>query len=170
MGDILRIPNGKALFLTPRSGSHSIAVATLQKYWPEKYNEWTAISNAGHPAAFLPHYESFCGQDDLAIVVRNPIERFRSLCAHRLELNVDQHIANPCYGPLPSGNFIKYFLFENGLDDVAEWLELSTPLPVIDATDETTKPTLTEQQLFLVKKIYAKDIELWESLNARYSN
>jgi hypothetical protein len=165
MGDVLRIPSGRALLLIPRSGSHSIAVAALQTYWRDQYEACVAAGNDyGHPAAFLPQYESFCGQDDLAIVVRHPVERFRSLCAHRPELTPDEHIAHLCYGPLPTGTFARYFKFEDGLDAVAEYLELPVPLPQLDATDEADKPTLTAEQEARVREIYADDIALWESL------
>jgi hypothetical protein len=68
------------------------------------------------------------------------------------------------YGPLPHGDFIRYFRFEDQLDAAAEWLGLSLPLPHEDATDEASKPTLTAEQESLVREIYAADIALLESL------
>jgi hypothetical protein len=149
--------------LTPRSGSHSLAAAALAAWHPEKHAAYLASDGTWHPAAFLPE-ENFDGTQDAAIVVRNPVERFRSMCSHRLDRSVNEHLANPCYGPLPQGAFDAVFKFENELDAVAEYLGLPTPLPQIDATDEADKPTLTPEQEARVRELYAADIALWESL------
>jgi hypothetical protein len=85
------------------------------------------------------------------------------MIAHR-HLDVDEQLQNPFYGPLPQGNFARYFRFEDQLDGAAEWLGLPTPLPVEDATDEADKPVLTPEQEARVREIYAADIALWESL------
>jgi hypothetical protein len=160
MGDILRSPTtGNALLLTPRSGSHSLAVAAMQTFWPD-----VAIAEKLHPAASFEIQEYWDGSNsNVAIVIRNPVERFRSMIAHR-HLNVDEQLASPMYGPLPQGNFVRYFRFEDQLDAAAEWLGLPTPLPHEDATDEADKPILTPEQEALVREIYADDIALWESL------
>jgi hypothetical protein len=165
MGEVLRVPNGRALLLIPRSGSHSIAIAALKTFWPDKYEACAASDGYSHPAVYFPQYESFCGQDDLGIVVRDPVERFRSLCAHRPEMTVDEHLKNPCYGPLPQGSFTRHFRFEDGLDAVAEYLGLPVPMPQIDATRESDKPTLTSEQLQIVRQLFFVDIALWESLS-----
>jgi hypothetical protein len=160
MSDILRSPNGNAILLTPRSGSHSLAITAMQTFWPD-----VAISGNGHPAWRFGFQENWNGTNqNVAIVVRNPVERFRSLCAHRLNMTVDEHLANLCYGPLPQGNFVRYFRFEDQLNDAAEWLGLPTPLPQEDATSESDKPPLTPEQEARVREIYAADIALWESL------
>jgi hypothetical protein len=158
------MPSGVGVILTPRSGSHSLAAAALQAHWPDAFAEWVASGCEGHPAAFLPCDENFCGQEDLAIVVRNPVERFRSMCAHRPERTVEEHLASPVYGPLPQGKFSRTFLFESGLDAVAEYLALPLPMIHLDATDEAKKPTLTVAQQSRVRDMYAMDIALWESI------
>ena len=84
--------------------------------------------------------------------------------SHRLDRSIDEHLAAPCYGPLPKGTFARVFRFEDGLDAVAEYLGLPVPLPQLDATDEADKPTLTAEQEARVREIYAADIALWESL------
>jgi len=163
MGEVIRVPNGAAILLMPRSGSHSIAAGALHAYYPDLYAAWQACTTETHPAVYWPDYESFCGQTDLAVVVRNPVERFRSTIAHR-HLDIDEQLANPSYGPLPAGPFARVFKFESGLDAVAEYIGLPVPLPQLDATDEADKPTLTAEQEARVREIYAADLALWESL------
>jgi hypothetical protein len=164
MGDLLRSPSGKCVVLTPRSGSHSLAAAALAAWYPEQYAAYLASDGTWHPAAFLPE-ENFDNTLNAAIVVRHPVERFRSMCAHRLDKSLSQHLAHPSYDPLPQGTFDRAFRFENGLDAVAEYLGLPTPLPQIDATDEADKPTLTPEQEARVRELYADDVALWESLS-----
>ena len=160
MGNLLRSPTtGNALALTPRSGSHSIAVAAIAAWWPDR-GEFEY-----HPANAFPNDENWDGsQSAVALIVRNPVERFRSMCAHRPQRTLEEHLDSPAYGPLPQGTFARYFRFEDQLDAAAEWLGLPTPLPHEDATNEADKPTLTAEQEARVREIYADDIKLWEGL------
>ena len=160
MSNILRSPNGNAVLLTPRSGSHSLAVSAMQAFWPD-----IQMAEEGHPAWYFGVQETWDGSNqNVAIVVRNPVERFRSMVAHRPEMTLEELLANPVYGPLPQGAFVQHFRFEDQLDACAAWLGLPTPLPQIDATDEANKPTLTPEQESRVREIYAADVALWESL------
>ena len=86
------------------------------------------------------------------------------MCAHKPERTLEEHLESPLYGPLPQGSFVRYFRFEDQLDEAAAWLGLPTPLPQEDATSEASKPTLTPEQEARVREIYAADIALWESL------
>jgi hypothetical protein len=171
MGEILRTPSGKAMLLTPRSASHSIALAALESFWPDKLYEYNknfannTSKKIPHPAVYFPQYEAFVGQTDLAIILRNPVERFRSTCAHRPQISIEQHLANPFYKPLPQGQWVKIFLFETQLQECADWLGITVPLEQIDPTEENDKPTLTSEQENIVKQIYANDMALWESLS-----
>lgn len=160
MSEILRSPTtGKAIYLTPRSGSHSLALSAMQTFWPD-----TVIEN-DHPSTQFGVEEWWDGTNlDVALVVRNPVERFRSMCAHRPQRTLEQHLNQPVYGTLPSGNFVRYFRFEDQLNAAAEWLGLPIPLPQEDATSEADKPILTPEQEARVRQIYAADIALWESL------
>jgi len=161
MSDILRAQNGNALLLSPRSGSHSLALAALRAYWPDAVIQ----EPSWHPAAFFPVQEWWNGKNhNVALVVRNPVERFRSMCAHRPDRTLDEHLAEPSYGPLPRGEFARLFKFEAGLDAVAKWLGLPLPLPHEDATDPAAKPVLTPDQEARVRQIFAADIALWESI------
>ncbi len=159
MGDVLRSPvNGNAIVLTPRSGSHSLASTAIKVWYPE-----AIVPEGQHPAGSLPP-ESWNGEAGLGLIVRNPVERFRSMCAHRPHRTTDEHLDAPVYGPLPQADFVRYFRFEDQLNDAAEWLGLPTPLPQEDATDESDKPVLTAEQEARVREIYAADIALWDSL------
>ena len=164
MGDILRSPSGRCVVLAPRSGSHSLAAAALAAWHPEQHAAYLASDGTWHPAALLPE-ENWDGTQNAAIVVRNPVERFRSMCAHRTDRSIAEHLERQCYGPLPTGAFVRHFKFDDGLDAVAEYLGLPIPLPQIDATDEADKPTLTPEQEARVRELYAEDIALWESLS-----
>jgi hypothetical protein len=144
------------LFLTPRSGSHSLAIAALRTWYP------SVVVEIGHPSQYLPRLMEW-PDGPVGLIVRNPIERFRSMIAHR-HLDVGEQLENPIYGPLPKGNFVRFFRFEDELDAAAEWLGLPTPLPQEDATDPALKPVLTPEQEARVREIYAADIALWESL------
>lgn len=160
MGNILRVPNGNGLILTPRTGSHSIATAALHSFWPE-----IIIEQEGHPAGYLPIQENWNGNNEnVGIIIRDPIERFRSMCAHKPERTIVEHLDRPVYGPFPKGNFTRYFRFEDQLQDCAYWLGINMPLPHIDPSIESNKPILTPDQEAIVRQIYAEDIILWESL------
>ena len=162
MSEILRSPiTGNAIWLTARSGSHSLAIAALSFFWPH-----VRITSDRHPACFFEINEYYRGDNQsVGLVVRNPIERFCSLVAHRPERTLEQHLAEPLYVPLPKGEFVRYFRFEDQLNEAAAWLDLPTPLPHEDATDEADKPILTPEQEARVREIYAADIALWESLH-----
>jgi hypothetical protein len=160
MSDILRAPNGNAILLTPRSGSHSLALAAMQAFWPD-----IPVGDEGHPAGYFGVQETWIEtNENVGIVVRNPIERFRSMCAHKPRITLEQQLIFPIYGLLPQHNFVRYFRFEDQLNDAAEWLGLPTPLSQEDATDEADKPVLTPEQEIKVRQIYFQDILLWESL------
>jgi hypothetical protein len=116
-----------------------------------------------HPASLLPT-EIFVDQKGLGMIVRNPVERFRSACACMPSRALEEHLNGPLYRPLPQGEFARYFRFEDQLNEAAEWLGLPTPLPQEDATDPALKPNLTPEQEARVRDIYADDIALWESL------
>jgi hypothetical protein len=160
MSNILRSPNGNGIHLTPRSGSNSLSIAAFATFWPD-----IEIPTDMHPANAFPSDENWDGTNqNVGLIVRHPVERFRSMCAHRTDRTLEEHLDSPMYGPLPQGDFTRYFGFETELDAAAEWLGMPTPLPQEDATDEAAKPTLTAEQEARVREIYADDIALWESL------
>jgi hypothetical protein len=175
------LPNGKSFAFAPRSGTSSLAAAALQRFFPDKWENQT--NGAAHRA--LP----FSIDDkwrDCVIVVRNPVERFVSLCARtgtppctalgRLywvlgagaKLAIDradiEHTSVDWlyhYSPLSSRiENCELFPFSR-LGDAAACLGLPS-LPHINYMTE--KPLLTHEHEQIVREIYASDIALWESL------
>jgi len=163
MGNILLANNGNALMLIPRSGSHSLFASWLKEYATNNYNKYVK-QNLIHPASYLPnHIEYSDNFPKLAVIVRNPIERFRSIVAHQPLISIERQLQDPSYGFVTQYKFEKAFKFETQLQQAAEWIEVKELLH-LDKTDERIKPNLTSEQEEIVRKIYADDIILWESL------
>jgi hypothetical protein len=154
------------VWLVPRSASHSLALSALTAWYPDKLTDYQKSDR--HPATFLPDSD-YRPANTCGLIVRNPIQRFRSMLAHKPNITIQQQLDTPVYLPLPEGPFARYFRFEDQLNEAAEWLGLPTPLPQEDATDEADKPTLTPEQEARVREIYADDIALWESLQPKNS-
>ncbi len=130
----------------------------MKSFWPE-----IEIADGLHPAASFPIQEKYDGsQVGLGLIVRNPVDRFISM-AGKSKVSPDRLIRVNRLQPLPQGDF-RYFKFETQLQECADWLGITEPLQVEDALAEEEKPVLNEYQLEIVRGIYAKDIELWESL------
>jgi hypothetical protein len=161
---LIRGDNNRFLLLAPRSASHSFAAAALEQWHAEAFAAWKASDANEHPARYLPNlvYPMDCHAP--AIIVRNPVERFRSACARHGVASVDACLESPLFGLLPGGSLVRPFLFETQLQACADWLGITVPLPRIDATDEADKPTLTQDQEARVRELFAADIALWESL------
>lgn len=165
MGDILLGYNERRLVLIPRSGSHSLVVAWMKQEEPENFDRWESERRRCHPAAYLNHQENSVSVSDceLGVVIRNPVERFRSMVAHR-RLEIEEQLQSPMYLPLPHLSYTRLFCFKNQLQECANWLGITAPLPHLDATKPDDKPILTPEQEARVREIYAADIALWESL------
>jgi hypothetical protein len=153
---------GRCLLLAQRSASHSFAAAALQQWHPEKYEQWSSSSE--HPAKYLPNTVWPIDCESPAIIVRNPIERFRSMVAHKPSRTLEEHLDSPIYGPLRNGKWSRCFRFEDQLQGCADWLGITVALPQIDMTEDGNKPVLTIEQETRVREIYSDDIALWESL------
>lgn len=80
--------------------------------------------------------------------------------------SVEEQLARPRYGAefTHGTQFDRLFRFEDQLQECADWLGITVPLPHLDATEPSDKPTLTPQEEASVREIYAADIEIWESL------
>lgn len=156
MAALLRSPNGNAVFLTPRSGTHSLSLAVLREFWPQ-----IEVDENVHPASLIPRVDG--EPTGIAIVVRNPIERFRSMTAH-LGLDVAEHIGRLRCVPLPRRQFDRYFLFETELKECARWLGVTGELP--HESPSEGKPDLSEYEVSLLTQIFWDDLKLWESLHA----
>ncbi len=165
MGSILHTHNNRYLRLIPRSASHTIAAAWLAEHEEANYLLWQQ-GGVPHPARYfaeqLLDYQ-LPQNAELAVVVRNPVERFRSMVAKHDETLEDQ-LATPLYEALPQLPFTIYFRFEDQLQACASWLGITQTLAQLDPTEPSAKPDLTPEQEARVREIYAADIGLWESL------
>jgi hypothetical protein len=152
------------LLLAARSASHSFACAALQQWHQERYVKWVDSGSLEHPARYLPNIIWPHDCESPAIIVRNPVERFRSMVAHKSERTISEHLDAPVYGPLRSGSWSRCFRFEDQLQECADWLGITIHMPHLDMTSESDKPMLTTEQEHVVRGIYAADIALWESI------
>jgi len=165
MGNVLVGDNSRSMLMVPRTGSHSLVGTWLLQREPENYTAWQS-NLPHHPGGYLANQVvSFPGErSGLAVIVRNPVERFRSMCARHTFKTVEDHLVVPQYGPIQAEGCSTFFRFEDQLETAAEWLGLSLPILHLDAAGEENKPTLTPDQEARVREIYAADIALWESL------
>jgi len=165
MGSILHAGNNRYLRLIPRSASHAIAVAWMAEKEEDNYLNWQQTGGL-HPARYLTEQISdyeLPANAELGVIVRNPIERFRSMVAKQ-DVTLNEQLANPRYQALPPLPFTVYFRFEDQLQACATWLGIAQILPQLDPAQSTDKPNLTPEQEVRVREIYATDIALWESL------
>jgi hypothetical protein len=166
MGQVIHGKLNRYSYLVPRSGSHSIVASWLQQYEQENFALWQ--ERGFHPARYLREQLTefqIPESVDLAVVVRNPVERFRSMVA-RHGTDVESQLIAPIYGPIDKLPFTHYFRFEDQIQEYAEWLGINTPIPVLAESDENNKPILTPEQELRVREIYQNDIALWQSLQA----
>jgi hypothetical protein len=128
----------------------------LQSFHPD-----IEVTEPHHPAFFYPNSSG----GPIGVIVRNPVERFRSMVAHA-QSTVEEQLASPRYGCefCHGRTYDVYFRFEDQLQACADWLGITGPLPHLDSTEEADKPVLTPEQENRVREIYADDIALWESL------
>ena len=170
--------NSVGIALVPRSGSHTLFSLILKHFDPQARQEswepypgkrWHPVMNLQHGMCNLAA-ERVPGEVTFAVVVRDPVERFRSACA-RLQKTPAEVIAESLDDvhtwTLDSMGLLRhpqarYFLFSQ-LTRCAEFLGLPTPLPQMN--EEPVKPELSEQELQFVMQYYANDISLYNRLN-----
>jgi len=78
------LPNGKSFAFVARCGSTSLATACLKQFFPELYDKWISIQDrehGGYAHRMLPHRVTNDLPSGCVVVIRNPVERFMSLCA-----------------------------------------------------------------------------------------
>jgi hypothetical protein len=108
---------------------------------------------------------------ETVLIVRNPVERFRSACAETGKS--PEEVLSEIESGAPYNNHFwptsrllvddcKLYRFETDLDEAATELGLTLPLPVIIGGG--TKPDLTPEQVARVEAIYADDIVLHDSI------
>ena len=170
----------KVLALNFKAGSSSLIRAIVQAYYPDI--EDTITNQTHYPQgqdanSSRWHYlvdKTESPTVPVVLVVRNPVERFRSACAETRTVDVDALLGKLEAGDKVNNHFwptsrllvdgCKLYRFESDLDDVATELGLTLPLPNITGTGTGTKPDLTPEQLARVEAIYADDIALFNSI------
>jgi hypothetical protein len=165
----------KALLWFPRSASTATARAIAQTHYPELLTTgtWSLQTGLDEPAikAVLPSSTSLPPGYQAAVILRHPLERFRSACAYQgisaaagLQLLRDgkgrgYRLVQPIAALVPRS--AKLFAFEQ-LDDVADWLEVPTIEPENAAT--APAPVLTESETDELETIYQHDLALYRRL------
>lgn len=175
------LPNGKSFAFAPRSGTSSLGAAAVQQFFPDRWKNQT--DGMAHRALPFIIREKF---EDCVIVIRNPVERFASLCGRTgtppdmalarlfwgLGLGRKKQACRNCiegttldwlyhFAPIaPRLGRCQPVLFER-LSDAAAMLGLGK-LPHINAAE--SKSTLADEDQRSICEIYAADIALWESL------
>lgn len=175
------LPNGKSFAFAPRSGTSSLGAAAVRQFFPEKWDNQT--DGMAHRALPFTIDDQF---NDCVVVIRNPVERFISLCARTatppsmalaklywgLGLGHKRAVDRPGIETTSVDWLYHFFPIANriancnlipfpSLEKAATALGLNN-LPHINKTDE--KPTLTSDEEDIVRKIYSEDISLWKSL------
>jgi hypothetical protein len=169
----------KGLVLVTRSGSHTLFKTILEQFYPNNYQGEQVFvheNDRWHPVMNLSDIHDLnnfdIGNTEYAVMVRNPLDRFRSSCA-RVGCSVEEGLnmisdnvhfwTMKSMGILDSSH-VKYFLFPNQLDECAQYLGLNLPLPVLNSEDEDKKPIINEENLIKIKEAYSSDIAIYEEL------
>lgn len=182
------IAGDKLLAFNAKCCTTALVREIIRTYHPEaediissaSYPEGVTVETAQHhrwcPARINP-------DRPVIVVVRDPVERFRSAMAQVGLTDADailQEFVSEAgevvgrNGRKISGNihFLKQTRFEGDItyypmtkvDDAAAALGLATPLPIMN--EHPDKPVLTAAQEQAVREWYAEDQALWESLTA----
>jgi hypothetical protein len=172
--------NNKYIQVTPtkvfavnlKAASESIIRGIINAYYPETFDKIHLPEGRTIEDVHVHGYVTRTAkpQGDTTLVVRDPVERFRSAVATVGDTDLDVVLAklendervNRHY--LPTSRLLvdgcKLFRFETDLDDVAA--ELGITLGA--GRSFGIKPDLTPEQLARVQAIYADDIALHESI------
>jgi len=162
------------LAFVSRSGTQILFKEIVSKYEPESTSEFVISDAEWKPTSILESIKdlnSYISGLDFAVVVRDPVERFRSSCV-KLNYSVEQALNNlenvhlislKNMGLLDSPN-AKYFAYSNeGLASCSSYLGLDNS-PEITEEDENKKPVLTQEQIDLIKAAYSYDYEVFSDL------
>lgn len=174
--------------INPKVASSTLARAIIREFCPD---EEQAILSASYPEGKGPdnsQWQGLCPKEKqpskpVVLVVRNPADRFCSAMAQCGLDDVDATIAglasdvpvlnaagrpifvskNPHFRPqVEKLNGGTAFRMED-LDQAAEYIGLTLPLPVVNEAS-VPKPVLTEDQAAAVRQHYASDQALYDSL------
>lgn len=160
------------LAFVPRSGTQILLKEIIAKYHPGSTVEFFISEDEWKPVSTLESIKELnVSALEFAVVVRDPVERFRSSCV-KLNYSVEQAlndlnnvhlISLKNMGLLESSN-VRYFPYSNdGLAACSSYLGLDKS-PTITEEDEDKKPVLTQEQIDLVKTAYLYDCEVFSKL------
>jgi hypothetical protein len=179
----LNTPNA-AIALNFKVGSSTLSRAVIAAHQPELNAQLVDGVGFHYPAGMsaddLP-LQGLCDKVNpserpvILLLVRNPVDKFRSACAESSIDDVDAkltELVSDWGGDVhfwPQSRLLfgttKLYVFPDHLEDLATEADLALPLPNINVKDDTaTKPTLTAEQQTRVEAIYADDIELFASI------
>lgn len=180
-------------FITPqydlainlKVATSSLARAVIAAHYPELENLITKPHGDGNGTAYPegkgPDTTRWQGiipsrntpEQTVVLIVRDPVERFRSACAESgvkdldvklIELETDANRNLHFNKQSDVIGEIKLFKFEEHLEVAATLLGLAWPLPHIPSLDKAPKPDLTREQISRIEAIYADDITLHTSI------
>lgn len=184
------LPNGKNFNFTSRSCTSSLGFMALKQFHPDRVPEHPVIDGQGHRLLNYALGETLPA--GCAVMVRHPIERFRSVVA-RMGISVEKALILLYWfhglGPKPAFTGRHELEYTHGttwhhLTPVTQFIQLDSQLFVfpditgmasylgIVAPEErinacpADKPELTPEQETIVREIYAADLTLWESLQS----
>ena len=187
----------KLMVLNAKVGSSTFARAIVKKYYGDLDNDLLSASYPEGQSADTVQIQMrvpYRTNPDRPVVllVRDPIERFRSAMAQvglddvdaaltelaeetgsygmssglrkvKLVENVHFVPQNVSSAVITAGQSLHTFAFPAEIDAAAEFLGLDLPLISINEA-HGVKPDLTEAQTAAVREFYAEDQALWESL------
>jgi len=168
--------NGAVGFaFVPRSGTQILLKEIIAKYHPQSTAEFIISDTEWKPVSTLESVKELNSLEisslDFAVVVRDPLERFRSSCL-KLNYSVEQalndlnnvHLVSlKNMGLLESSN-VRCFPYSNeGLASCSSYLGLDKS-PTLPEEDENKKPILTQEQIDLIKSAYSYDCEVFSKL------
>jgi hypothetical protein len=172
-----------AIAVNFKVASGSIARAVIGAFYPQKERLITTPHGAGHGTAYpagknadntrwqsLAPTESEPSQPVL-LLVRDPIEKFRSACAESGIEDVYAKLAALQNGWGRDAHFWpqarlckgqgRLYAFPDHLEAFAADAGLAYPLPTVPSRARAPKPDLTADQLATLATIYAEDIALF---------
>lgn len=162
--------SNRGLALVARAGSHSLFSAILASF----HGDIKPPENE-HPFRVTPNLTDMALTGTLgrsiAVMVRDPVERFRSACA-RQSKSADEGLLlqdkDVHFWSLESmgllGNDFVHFKFPQNLQECASWLGISNEILQLNSETESKKPILSSEENQKVCEAYAADIQLWRSL------
>jgi hypothetical protein len=164
-------PTKSILAFLGRSGSSSFTKAFIGD---EAFNTFTPSEGKATPHSMnkvcfkYQLLENLYPDHTIYAVIRHPFERFQSAINHTnksfeyfLENPFDVHTKN-AYELISGLNVVAYRFEDGGVNNCAKAMGLDN-FEKINSTDHVI--TLTDEQKAIISEKYAKDIELWNSID-----